>query len=89
MAKTTKSNITKKSTATKKCNTIKAPISNEYSVRVNVNSLEVRQTLGASAPVVTTLRKGQIIQIVETRNGWGKVKSNFGWIKLINTTRLY
>lgn len=59
-----------------------------YLVRVTASVLNVRRGVGTAQPVVTTVRRGQVYTIVAERNGWGKLKSGIGWIKLSYTTRL-
>lgn len=62
--------------------------SSSYAVRVTAYSLNVRKGPGASYPVTTTVKKGDVYTIVETQNGWGKLKSGAGWISLGYTEKL-
>ena len=39
-------------------------------------------------PVKTTVRRGEVYTIVDSSNGWGKLKSGAGWISLEYTTRI-
>lgn len=64
------------------------PTFQPYLVRVNTAVLNVRGGVGTSYPITTVIRKNQVYTIVEERNGWGKLKSGVGWIKLSYTTKL-
>lgn len=63
------------------------PIDREYNVKVTDKDLNMR-----TGPGITYTRKGFIKPgvhtIVDTDNGWGKVKSNGYWIKLSYTTTI-
>lgn len=60
------------------------PVSGEYNIKVTYSDLNMR-----TGPGITYTRKGYIKPgihtITETKNGWGKVKSNGYWIKLSYT----
>ena len=58
-----------------------------YTVRVTTDSLNVRKGPGVSYAVTTSIRKGEVYTIVETQNGWGKLKSGAGWINLSYTEK--
>ena len=58
-----------------------------YTVKVTADVLNVRAGAGTNYKVNTTIKKGEIYTIVEENNGWGKLKSGAGWIKLSYTTR--
>lgn len=72
---TPKSSSTTASTGTK-----------SYLVHVTANVLNVRKGAGTKYAIATTVRKGEVYTIVETKlvNGkkWGKLKSGAGWIHL-------
>ena len=53
-----------------------------YRVRIIVDSLNVRSGAGVSNPITTVVKKGEVYTIVETKNGWGKLKSGAGWINV-------
>ena len=53
-----------------------------YTVKVIVDSLNVRKSPSINSAVVTTVKKGGVSTIVEESNGWGKLKSGAGWISL-------
>lgn len=59
-----------------------------YLVKVSTHSLNVRKGPGVSYDVSTTVKKGDVFTITETKNGWGKLKSGAGWISLGYTQRL-
>ena len=54
-------------------------------VRVTAVVLNVRKGPGTGYAITTTVRKGEAYTIVETKNGWGKLKSGAGWICLAYT----
>ena len=57
-------------------------------VKINTNTLNVRKGPGASYGIATTVKKGQVYTIVKESNGWGKLKSGAGWIKLSYTKKI-
>ena len=59
---------------------------NSYTVKVTADVLNVRAGAGTNYKVNTTIKKGEVYTIVEEDNGWGKLKSGAGWIKLSYTT---
>ena len=65
--------------------TTKAP-AKHFLVRVTAKVLNVRKGAGTKYAIATTVRKGEVYTIVETKvvNGkkWGKLKSGAGWIHL-------
>ena len=61
---------------------------NSYLVRITVDSLNVRKSPTISSAIVTTVKKGGVYTIVEVSNGWGKLKSNIGWISLDCTEKV-
>lgn len=60
----------------------------EYKVRVTVNALNIRAGAGTSYAVRGVIRDKGIYTIVETKSGWGKLKSGAGWISLSYTKRV-
>ena len=62
--------------------------SKSYLVKITANALNVRGGAGTSYKVNTTVKKGQIYTIVEEKDGWGKLKSGAGWIKLSYTKKI-
>lgn len=59
---------------------------NSYTVKVTADVLNVRTGAGTNYKVNTTIKKGEVYTIVAEDNGWGKLKSGAGWIKLSYTT---
>ncbi len=59
-----------------------------YVVQITASTLNVRSGAGTGYKVVTTVRKNQKYTIVEEKNGWGKLKSNVGWISLTYTKKV-
>lgn len=66
--------------------TTETPIS--YLVKINTDTLNVRKGPGTSYEIATTVKKGQVYTIVQESNGWGKLKSGAGWIKLSYTKKI-
>ena len=59
-----------------------------YLVKVNVSSLNVRSGAGLQYKVKTVIKKNEVYTIVEEKDGWGKLKSGAGWIRLNYTKRM-
>lgn len=59
-----------------------------YKVKIEADVLNVRSNPGVDYPVKTTVRRGEVYTIVDSSNGWGKLKSGAGWISLEYTTRI-
>lgn len=59
-----------------------------YLVKINTDVLNVRAGAGTSYPINTQVRRGQIYTIVDEVNGYGKLKSGAGYIKLSYTTKI-
>lgn len=58
-----------------------------YKVTVTCESLNIRTGPGTKYSVVGHTAKGITYTIVETKNGWGKLKSGAGWISLKYTKK--
>ena len=58
-----------------------------YLVKITASVLNVRKGPGTNYKIATTVKKGGVYTIVQESNGWGKLKSGAGWIKLSYTTR--
>ena len=66
-----------------------APVVNtSFTVKINTAVLNVRREPNASSAITTQVRSGQVFTIVEERNGWGRLLSGAGWIKLSYTKKL-
>ena len=63
------------------------PVNAEYNVKVTDNDLNMRTGPGTSYASKGYVPTG-VHTIVQTDNGWGKLKSNGYWIKLSYTTKL-
>lgn len=59
-----------------------------YLVKITASVLNVRKGPGTNYKVATTVKRGGVYTIVSEANGWGKLKSGAGWIKLSYTTRV-
>lgn len=69
--------------------TYKKPSTNvSYVARVTADVLNVRKGAGTNYPVVATVKKGEAYTIIETLNGWGKLKSGLGWVSLTYTEKV-
>ena len=62
--------------------------SNVFKVKINTASLNVRKGPGAYYDIALAVTRGQVFTIVETKNGWGKLKSGAGWINLSYTEKV-
>lgn len=54
----------------------------QYTVKVLNVQLNVRKGPGTSYAVVGTVKAGEVYTIVESKNGFGRLKSGAGWISL-------
>lgn len=59
-----------------------------YVVRITASVLNVRREATTKSKVVTTVKKNECYTIVEEKDGWGRLKSDRGWISLKYTVRL-
>ena len=71
-----------------KVSTTTTTTTTSYLVRVTVDSLNVRKSPTTSSAIVTTVKKGGVYTIVEVSNGFGRLKSNIGWISLDCTEKV-
>lgn len=58
-----------------------------YIVRITTDSLNVRTGPGTMYSVVRTVSKPSVYTIIAEQDGWGRLKSNCGWISLAYTER--
>ena len=63
-------------------------VATNYVVKINTDSLNIRKGPGVSYSIVGELGRGEAYTIVQTQNGWGKLKSGVGWINLAYTKRV-
>ena len=54
----------------------------EYLVLITAGELNVRAGAGISYKVNTSVKEGGVFTIVEEKDGWGRLKSDAGWISL-------
>lgn len=59
-----------------------------FKVQINCDVLNVRADATTSAKINTQVKKGEVYTIVSEKNGWGKLKSGAGWIKLSYTKKV-
>ena len=59
-----------------------------FVVKVTTSLLNIRKGPGVSYDITGSVKKGEVFTIVETQNGWGKLKSGAGWISLGYTEKL-
>jgi len=59
-----------------------------YKVQVTASVLNIRSGPGVSYGIVGQIRDKGVYTIVETKNGWGRLKSGAGWISLYYTKRV-
>lgn len=59
-----------------------------YMVKVTATALNVRRGPGTSYGISTTIRNKGVYTIVQEQDGWGKLKSGAGWIKLSYTKKV-
>ena len=59
-----------------------------YMVSVTADELNVRKGAGIAYKIVTTVKKGEAFTIVDVCKGWGKLKSDIGWINLKYTKKV-
>ena len=59
-----------------------------YMVSVTADELNVRKGAGIAYKIVTTVKKGEAFTIVDVCKGWGKLKSDAGWINLKYTKKV-
>ena len=60
----------------------------EYRVRVSITDLNIRTGPGTSYPKTGRYTGKGVFTIVETKNGWGRLKSRAGWICLRYAVRV-
>ena len=59
----------------------------EHKIKIKADVLNVRSGPGTRYGVVTQVLNGQVYTIVDTQDGWGKLKSGAGWISLEYTVK--
>ena len=56
--------------------------------KVTADVLNVRTGPAASYKIAAKIKHGEVYTIVQTQNGWGKLKSGTGWINLSYTKKV-
>ena len=79
--KTITSNTTSNTTSTKKED-------KSYKVKITCDSLNIRSGPGTKYSIVGRTAKRVSYTIVESKDGWGKLKSGAGWISLKYTKKI-
>ena len=69
----------------KEIKTTSKTTSKSYKVKVTANVLNIRNGHSYKDIVVGQVKKNEVYTIVETKNGWGRLKSGAGWIPLKQT----
>jgi len=64
------------------------PEESAYLVKITASLLNVRKGPGTNYRIATVVKKDEVYTIVSESNGWGKLKSGAGWIKLSYTKRV-
>ena len=59
----------------------------EFRVKVKTDVLNVRSGPSTRYGITTQVLNGQVYTIVDTQDGWGKLKSGAGWISLDYTAK--
>jgi uncharacterized protein YgiM (DUF1202 family) len=59
-----------------------APVSHDFKVQVGPSALNIRAGAGTQYGIAGVIRDQGIYTIVETKAGWGRLKSGAGWIHL-------
>lgn len=63
-------------------------VSSSFKVKVTADALNIRKSPTVSSTKTGCIRDKGIYTIVEEKNGWGKLKSGAGWIRLKYTKKL-
>lgn len=72
----------------KKATPAKKTTTKSYKVKVTADVLNVRTGPSASYKIAAKIKHGEVYTIVQTQNGWGKLKSGTGWINLSYTKKV-
>ena len=59
-----------------------------YKVKVEIPDLNIRKGPGTNFDKIGKFTGKGVFTIVEEKDGWGKLKSGLGWIKLSFTKRI-
>lgn len=64
------------------------PKKEENVVKITASALNIRAGAGTNYKINGQLKKNSVHTIIEQKDGWGKLKSNKGWIKLSYTEKV-
>lgn len=78
----------KKELTKKKADSLSADNFKSYLVKINTKELNVRKGPGTKYDKVKVVKRDEVYTIVKEENGWGKLKSGAGWIKLSYTKKV-
>lgn len=65
-----------------------SPAPEPYKVKVMLSALNIRRGPSANTSLVSIIKDKGVYTIVDTQNGWGKLKSGIGWINLYYTKKV-
>ena len=68
--------------------TTTSALSTSYKVKITTSSLNIRTGAGVGYKITGVVKEGEVYTIVQTSNGWGKLKSGAGWINLNYTKKI-
>lgn len=63
------------------------PVSKESLIKINTPILNIRESATTGSRKVGTVKQNEVLTIVETKNGWGRLKSGAGWVYLEYTKK--
>ena len=63
------------------------PTFNTYKVRVTASALNVRKGPSTSYKIIKTVKKNEVYNVLEEKNGWGRI-TDAGWISLSYTEKV-
>ena len=72
----------------KEVKTTNVTTSKSYKVKVTSDTLNVRVGPGVKHCIVGQVHENEVYTIIETKNGWGQLKSGIGWISLKYTKEI-
>lgn len=66
---------------------VKPTVTNTYKVRVTASALNVRKGPSTSYSIIKTVKKNEVYNVLEEKNGWGRITDS-GWISLSYTEKV-
>lgn len=64
---------------------IQPPLFEPYKAKITAKKINIRSDSSLEANIIKTLKKGQIVEILEEKDNWGRIES--GWINLKYTSK--